>query len=160
MSTAALTAPAPLTAAGSLTGPRTETIVTAMATETELPEISLVEPLPGFPGTRRFAMVELAPGGVLYALRSLDDPELRFLVVPPSPFFPDYAPELDDATVESLDLRSADEALVLLVVTPGDTPGGATANLLAPVVVNNRTRAAAQVVLADADLPLREPLRR
>ncbi len=126
---------------------------------TDLPEISLVEPLPGFPDARRFALVELAPGGALFALRSLDDPDLRFLVVPPAPFFPDYAPEIDDISAATLQLTGADDALVLLVVTPGDTPADATANLLAPVVVNVRTHAAAQVVLADASLPIRRPLR-
>jgi flagellar assembly factor FliW len=134
-------------------------VVTAASASTDLPEISLVEPLPGFPDARRFALVELAPGGALFALRSLDDPDLRFLVVPPAPFFPDYAPEIDDISAATLQLTGADDALVLLVVTPGDTPADATANLLAPVVVNVRTHAAAQVVLADASLPIRRPLR-
>ncbi len=133
--------------------------MTAASASTDLPEISLVEPLPGFPDARRFALVELAPGGALFALRSLDDPDLRFLVVPPAPFFPDYAPEIDDISAATLQLTGADDALVLLVVTPGDTPADATANLLAPVVVNVRTHAAAQVVLADASLPIRRPLR-
>lgn len=134
--------------------------MTATVPETDLPEISLVEPMPGFPDARRFTLVELAPGGVLFALRSLDDPALRFLVVPPAPFFPDYAPEIDSATATELELVDADDALVLLLVTPGSSPEHATANLLAPLVVNTRTRSAAQVVLADSSLPLREPLRR
>ena len=133
--------------------------MTASATDTELPEISFVEPLPGFPDARRFALVELAPGGALFALRSLEDPELRFLVVPPAPFFPDYAPELDDAAAAGLGLTGAEDALVLLVVTPGDSPADATANLMAPVVVNARTQAAAQVVLSDSSLPIRRRLR-
>jgi flagellar assembly factor FliW len=134
--------------------------MTASRTDDTMPEISLVEPLPGFPDARRFTLVELVEGGTLFALRSLDDAELRFLVVPPAPFFPDYAPEIDDITAHSLGLTDADDALVLLVVTPGDAPADATANLLAPVIVNARTRAAAQVVLPDSSLPIREPLRR
>jgi flagellar assembly factor FliW len=126
----------------------------------DLREIAFVEPLPGFPEARRFALVELAAGGVLYALRSLDDPQLRFLVVPPAPFFPDYTPVIDDSAAADLELESAQDALVLLMVTPGESPEQATANLLAPVVVNARTRRAAQVVLADSSLALRAPLRR
>ncbi len=126
----------------------------------DVPAIAMVDPMPGFPGARRFALVELTPGGALSALRSLDDPELRFLVVPPVLFFPDYAPEIDDETAHRLQLATADDALLLLVVTPGRTPEEATVNLLAPIVVNHRARLAAQVVLADASLPLRAPLRR
>jgi flagellar assembly factor FliW len=47
--------------------------------------------------------------------------------------------------------------MVLLVVNPGDAAGTATANLLAPVVVNLVTRQGGQVVL-DEDLPIRAPL--
>ncbi|RJK92463.1 flagellar assembly protein FliW [Vallicoccus soli] len=111
----------------------------------------------GFPDHRRFALVALDEAGLLYALRSLEDPALRFLVAPPAPFFPDYAPELDDEQAALLGLGSAEDALVLVVVTPGASPADATANLLAPVVVNQRTRTAAQVVL-DQDLPLHAPL--
>jgi flagellar assembly factor FliW len=134
--------------------------VTATVEETELPEINLVDPLPGFPTARRFALVDLGAGGALFALRSLEDADLRFLVVPPAPFFPDYAPEIDTAAAAELELSDAADALVLLMVTPGVSPADATVNLLAPVVVNARTRAAAQIVLADSSLPLRAPLKR
>ncbi len=132
----------------------------SVETDHEVPTIEMIDPMPGFPGARRFALVDLAPGGALSALRSLDDPELRFLVVPPALYFPDYAPEIDDETAQRLQLTTAEDALVLLVVTPGETPADATANLLAPVVVNHRTQRAAQVVLTDSSLALRAPLRR
>ncbi len=123
---------------------------------TDVPVIEMVRPMPGFPEQRRFALVRLDDAGDLCSLRSLDDPDLRFLVVPPTRFFPDYAPEISDETVAALGIESAEEVLTLLVVNPGDG-GGATANLLAPVVVNTRTRHAGQVVL-DEELPVRAPL--
>ena len=145
----------------------TSEMVTETATETAprmtspehgLPTIELVEGMPGFPQLRSFALVRLDEAGLLYALRSVETPEVRFLVVPPAPFFPDYEPELEDATAARLGLAGAEEALLLLVVTPGERPQDATVNLLAPLVVNARTAAAAQVVLRDPDLPLRAPL--
>ncbi len=123
----------------------------------EIPVIDMVAPMPGFPEHQRFALVQLDEAGVLCSLQSVEDPELRFLVVPPSAFFPDYAPVIDDATVSTLGIESADDAIVLLVVNPGDDAGAATANLLAPVVVNLATRQGGQVVL-DEDLPIRAPL--
>ena len=123
----------------------------------DIPVIEMVAPMPGFPDHQRFALVQLDETGVLCSLQSVDDPDLRFLVVPPGAFFPDYAPVIDDATVASLGIASTDDAMVLLVVNPGDAAGHATANLLAPVVVNLVTRQGGQVVL-DEDLPIRAPL--
>ncbi len=124
----------------------------------DLPALDFVIPIPGFPDHRRFVLVQLDDKGLLCALRSLDDPDLRFLVVSPTAFFPDYAPELDAETQEMLGIVRAEDALVLLVVTPGAAADDATANLLAPVVVATRTRRAAQVVLTGSDLPVRAPL--
>jgi flagellar assembly factor FliW len=124
----------------------------------DLPSLEFVGPVAGFPHHRQFVLAELEESSLLRALRSLDDPGLRFLVLPPGPFFPDYAPEINDEWVRRLELTSADEALVLVVVTPGATTGEATVNLLAPVVINTRTRQAAQVVLEDSSLPLRAAL--
>lgn len=121
-------------------------------------ELTFPEGLPGFPDQHRFVLVQLDEYGVVYALRSLEEPGLRLFVVPPAPFYPDYAPEIDDGAVGLLDLHSPDEARILLVLTPGATAAESTVNLLAPIVVNTRSRQAAQVVLAEPDLPLRAPL--
>ncbi|HET6151316.1 MAG TPA: flagellar assembly protein FliW [Marmoricola sp.] len=128
------------------------------ATTLEIPVIDLVRPLPGFPGLSRFALVQLDEDGVLCQLRSLDQPSLRFLVIPPVAFFPDYAPEVADEELEALGIRSADEAIVLLVLNAGESLGTTTANLMAPMVVNAVTRRASQVILDDPALPIAAPL--
>ena len=129
----------------------------AAAVVEEIPVIEMVEPMLGFPDRTRFALVRLDEAGVLCALRSVEDPTLRFLVVPPHVFFADYAPVLDDASVEALGIERADDVLLLVVVNPGNDAAAATANLLAPVVVNTVTRQGGQVVLTD-ELPVRAPL--
>jgi flagellar assembly factor FliW len=136
---------------------RTTSEVRSAPVVDDIPVIDMVTPMPGFPDHQRFALVRLDQSGVLCSLQSVDDPQLRFLVVPPSAFFPDYAPVIDDTTVSRLGIESAADAIVLLVVNPGDDAGTATANLLAPVVVNLATRQGGQVVL-DEDLPIRAPL--
>lgn len=136
----------------------TLTMESPMTDTTDVPVIELVHPMPGFPDRRQFALVELDEDGVLCALRSLEEPDLRFLVVPPAPFFPDYAPVVDDATVTDLEIDSADDALVLLVLRAGVSLSDTTANLMAPVVVNRRTRRATQVILDDPTLSVSAPL--
>lgn len=124
----------------------------------DIPVIELVHPMPGFPDRSRFALVQLDDDGVLCALRSLDDPELRFLVVSPVSFFPDYAPVVDEEAVAELGIESADDVLVLLVLTAGDSLADTTANLAAPVLVNPATRRAQQVILDDPALSVATPL--
>lgn len=128
------------------------------AEQDDLPTIEMVRPMPGFPEHRRFVLVEVDETGLLCDLRSLDDPRVRFLVAPPSPFFPDYAPVIDDETARELEVTSADEVIVLVVLRAGGTLESTTANLLAPVLVNRTTNRAAQVVLDDAALSVAVPL--
>jgi flagellar assembly factor FliW len=143
----------------------------------DVPELRFVRPLPGFAEMTRFALVRLdhaestsgAPAGtadadidlladddpVLFELRCLQAPDVRFLVAAPMAFFPDYSFELDEAAVAELGLNTAEEAMVLVVLTVGADPASTTANLLAPVVVNVRNRSAAQVILSGTDWPVR-----
>jgi len=93
--------------------------------------------------------------GVLFELCSLERPEVRFLVAVPGAFFPGYAVELDDGACVDLGLRDSGDALILVILTVGGNSAHTTANLLAPVVINNRTRAAAQIILSGSDWPVR-----
>jgi flagellar assembly factor FliW len=121
-----------------------------------LPTIEFVSPIPGFPECRQFVLVRLDDDGLLYALTSIEDPDLRFLVVPPPPFFPDYAPEIDDESLELLTEPDPEQLLLLLVVTA--TEKETTANLLAPIVIDQEKRRAVQVVLNGSGLELRAPM--
>src|SRR5205823_6478563 len=115
--------------------------------------------LPGFPDAKRFALVRWGDEDSPFSLlRSLDHEGLDFVVVPPMVFFPDYAPEVDDATVARLSLEQADDAVLLSVVTLGEKAADATVNLMGPIVVNRHTRQAAQAVLATSGYDLRTPL--
>jgi flagellar assembly factor FliW len=124
----------------------------------ELPVLEFATPLPGFPNERRFVLVGVDEAGMLYSLRSVDRPELRFLVAPPAPFFPDYTVDVDDASLAKLGSPDPDELLVLLVINAGERPGDASANLMAPIVVAQRSRRAVQVILGRTGLPVRTPL--
>ena len=137
----------------------TSTTVTEPQTDVQVPEVLFAQGLPGFPGPRRFALVRWgAADGPYSVMVDLDAPEVRFLVVPPQVFFPDYVVDLDDALAEALELDDADDCLVLVIVALGDRPQDATANLLGPIVVNTRTKQAAQIVLEESKYTTKKPL--
>ena len=130
--------------------------MTAVSEVQELPELSFVRPLPGFGDLRRFVLVELPAGeGALFELRSLEEPAVRFVAAVPTAFFPDYAFDLDEGDCDQLGLADEADALVLVLLTMGGDAAATTANLLAPVVVNARTRQAAQVILSGSVWPVR-----
>lgn len=116
-------------------------------------DLSLPTGLVGFPLAQNFRLTE-SEGG-LYDMQCLDVPDMGFVVVAPSPYFPDYSPVIDPETAERLDLDTPEDALVLLLVNLGGEEEPPGANLLAPVVVNKKTKKAAQVVLVNQELPLR-----
>ena len=130
---------------------------TVTDTELNMPIIDMAVPMPGFPAHRQFVLVRLNDNGLLYAFTSVDDPNLRFLVAPPEPFFPDYAPEIDKAVFAALNTKDPDRLLVMVVITAGVQE--TTANLLAPIIVDRDSRRAMQVVLAGSDMPVRAVMR-
>ncbi len=131
--------------------------LTADVTE-DLPVIEMVRPLAGFPELQRFALARLVDDGTICDLRSLEDPAVSFVVVPPAEFFGDYTPEVDEEAVAPLEVRDVEDLLLLSVVTLGAAPADATVNLRAPLLVNHRNRRALQVILDDPELPMQAPL--
>ena len=130
--------------------------MTAVPDVEELPELHFVRPLPGFGDLRRFVLVDLPAGeGALFELRSLEEPAVRFVVAVPTAFFPDYAFELDEGECAGIGLADQGDALVLVLLTVGREAAATTANLLAPLVLNARTRQAVQVILSGTDWPVR-----
>lgn len=127
-------------------------------TSLDLPTISMAVPMAGFPAHRDFVLVRLHEEGLLYALTSTKDPEIRFLVAPPEPFFPDYAPELENEVFTALGAKDPDRLLLMVVISAGTNE--TTANLLAPIVVDRDSHRAMQVVLTGSDLPIRAIMNR
>jgi flagellar assembly factor FliW len=123
-----------------------------------LPTITMAVPMPGFPAHREFVLVRLNDDGLLYAFTSIHDPELRFLVAPPEPFFPDYAPEIENEVFSALNTTDPDRLLLMTVITAGVDE--TTANLLAPIVVDRDTMRAMQVVLSGSGYPVRAIMHR
>jgi flagellar assembly factor FliW len=129
-----------------------------MKDEMELPVIHLAAGLPGFPGATRFVLVEIDAEGPFRLLRSVEIDDLELLVAMPHAFFPEWGFDLPDHEAERIGLTDAADAIVVTIVTTGERPQDATANLLAPIVINARTLEAAQVVLHDDLDQLRRPL--
>lgn len=128
------------------------------ATKVEAPVLQFVEPLPGFGSMEKFALISLDEELLLFEMVSVDDQAIRFVVLPPMTFFPDYAPEIRDEVAASLGITDAEDALILVIVNVGASLAESTANLLAPVIINRHSLRAVQVILDGSQYPLKAAL--
>jgi flagellar assembly factor FliW len=124
-------------------------------------QVRFPQGLPGFPAATRFRLEPLAAEAGLLRLSSMDDPELRFLLLA----HVDGRLPLDrvdlDAACAMLGMVAADTA-VLLVVTAQILPGSPRrqffVNLRAPIFLDTTQHAAVQHVLPHPSYPVRYPL--
>jgi flagellar assembly factor FliW len=116
--------------------------------------------VPGFASHKRFIALNLDGQEKFVWLQSLDDPAVAIPTADPWQIFGDYTPQLPPYATSSLDLRSPEDFATLCVVVV--TPGAAemTMNLLAPVVVNLRTRTGRQITLETGGYSVRTPIPR
>jgi flagellar assembly factor FliW len=126
----------------------------------DVPENQLFEFQPGlgsFEQYHHYALIVDAESPVEW-LQSVDEPSVGFPLIEPFLFYPDYAFELRDADAEALGLENPEQAIVRCVLTVREAAEEITANLLAPVLLNQRTGRGRQVVLQEGDMPLRYPV--
>lgn len=117
--------------------------------------LRFVAPPPGLAPHVDFALAPVESADGLFSLTAMDA-DLRLHLVDPATVLASYAPTLSDDQAAELGLESPEQAMLLVVAHPGRD--GVSVNLLAPVVVNRATGAAAQVILEGQDYPVRVPL--
>jgi len=113
---------------------------------------------PGFPGLRKFRLEydeSLAP---LEWLVSVEDPEVRFIVVNPMIFKPDYAPRLTKEHMRSIGVVQKEELRLLVIVTLHENYVNSTANMTSPLMFNTSLYKAVQVLLDDGIYSHIEPI--
>ena len=106
--------------------------------------------LVAFHELKEYCLVESGSEKVPFCwLQAVDRPDLAFVLINPFLFKPDYDFELSAEHEEELGIEQAEDVAVFsIVVLPGEIEK-MSANLLAPVVINTRTRKGKQVVLQD-----------
>lgn len=135
----------------------------AVIATTAVTQVTMIEPMAGFESDTDFTLSPIDEAGLLQSLRSVRDPELRFVISPAEVFFADYRdslqPVITTPVAEALHTEADPAAQQLYVLlTVGASLSDTTANLRAPLVVDRQTGRAIQVILDDPALPLHHPL--
>jgi flagellar assembly factor FliW len=142
---------------------QTKTIGTTRFGEVTYMESEVIEfpwGLPGFAEQRRFLALSLAEQPNFVWLQSLDDPRVALPAADPWQVFEDYEPRLPAYATEALEIRDAADFTILCILIVTKDAEEMTINLMAPIVVNLRTRRARQIMLENSPYSVRTPVPR
>lgn len=116
----------------------------------------------GFPDLNKFAIVhdsEKTDGSSLSFLLSLDEPAFAMPVMDPHIVKADYNPMVEDDLLIPLGELTPEDTIVLVTVTvPRGEIEKMTVNLMAPVIINAKTRKGAQVILTEDGYDIHFPI--
>jgi flagellar assembly factor FliW len=124
----------------------------------EIPATSVIE----FPfgliglGGLRYALIDNNPGTGFLWLHSVDDPALALPVVKPELFFSEFNLQIAEEDRERIGFETAREGAVHVTVRATPNPLDITANLRAPLVIQDGH--GYQVINTDEHSPLQAPL--
>ncbi|MBP1971168.1 flagellar assembly factor FliW [Virgibacillus natechei] len=114
--------------------------------------------LPGFIDETEFALVDFPDNPIFQVLQSVKSVNTAFIVTNPYHFYHDYSFELDDSIVESLEVKSEKDVMVVTIVTLKNPFNTSTLNLKAPVIINPSSKQGKQYILNMDNIPAKAPI--
>jgi len=115
----------------------------------------------GFPDVKRFVILQHKENSPFFWYQSIDDPMLAFVIMSPFLFKPDYNVDVENVLKEmSWNEEEKQNTLELYVVVniPKGAPDKMTANLIGPILINNKIHQAVQMVISDSPYTHKFPL--
>ena len=104
----------------------------------------------GFSQLSKYVIIEKEKYDPFKWLQSVEDPEVAFVIIDPTLFFPNYNLEVNEKELEELNFQQTKELITYVIVTLPTNSSQMSADLLGPVVINSKRRIAKQVVMPDS----------
>jgi flagellar assembly factor FliW len=102
--------------------------------------------IPGFLDEKEFYILPLE-GTELFVLQSVKTTEVAFIVTDPFALFPQYEFDLPEEALEKLEILSDKDVAAFAILTVREPFQKTTANLQAPLVINQTKKLGKQVIL-------------
>lgn len=113
----------------------------------------------GFETEREFLLLPFeGSGGTLLSMQSTQTPELAFVIMNPFSLKPDYTPLLQAEELAAMGASDSRELCYYVLSVVHEPVSESTVNLKCPVVINEDTREAMQVILNTDDYGMRHRL--
>ena len=116
--------------------------------------------IPGFENSHDFVIVRVPEYVPFEWLVAADGSGLRFAIINPMLFMPEYSPNVVKEQLNDLNFDSPDDVLMYTIVTIRENPADSTANLIGPVFINRKKRTGKQIIIDDDRYTTREKILR
>ena len=117
--------------------------------------ITFKEGLLGFEKHKSFFVVDPGDSTLILWLQSTEDGSIAFPIIEPKIFKPDYKAHLLPSDMRGVEIENLSEARIYSILTIPSTIQEMSANLKAPIVINNQKQIAKQIVLQDSKLSVK-----
>lgn len=105
--------------------------------------------LPGFEEEKSFVLLPIEGNEFFQVLQSINIAHVAFVVVNPFTFLASYTFEIDDPTIELLNIQKQEEVFILSILNLQDPFEHSTMNLQAPLIFHVNEKKAKQMILND-----------
>jgi flagellar assembly factor FliW len=112
----------------------------------------------GFEHLKRYVLLTQNEKIPFMWFQSIDDSSIAFVIINSFIIAPEYDLMISDNDTRFLEIESPDDVVLLSIVTIRSNPFKITANLRAPLVINQKNRFGKQVVLNEPDYPVQYSL--
>ena len=113
--------------------------------------------LPGFENARKFIIMSVPEHQPFHWMECVDQGNaIRFAIINPLSFRPDYQPKIKKEELASLNIRDSKELLLYVIVTLRSPLTESTANLMGPLFINIREKMGKQIIIENDAYSLRE----
>lgn len=120
--------------------------------------INFEDGLLGFDQLKSFFIVDPGDQTLILWLQSTEDGSVAFPILEPKIYKPDYSIKLLPIEMQSVEIENLTQASVYTILTIPQNVTEMTANMKAPLVINNKNKLARQIVLQDNKLEVRHPI--
>lgn len=111
--------------------------------------VTFPEGLLGFEKYTKFALIDSEYEPFIW-LQSTEESNLAFLMIDPFLICSEYEADIDDSALRNIGVDSAEDIIIMTLVTIPKDGSVITANFLGPVVINKKNRKCLQVILNDS----------
>lgn len=114
--------------------------------------------IPGFENEKEFALLPIVDNNIFQVLQSTNTTDVAFIVANPYTVVTDYSFEVDEPTIDLLDIKKECDVFVLGVLSLKNPFETSTINLQAPLIFQTKTKKAKQMILNDNTFSIRHPI--
>lgn len=134
-------------------------IITNHFGELQIPDENIIlfeNGIPGFTEYTQYVIINDEEENSPFCwLQSIEEPELAFALVNPFLVHDNYNPNLPKSEVEKLGEGTEEDYSILSIVIIPEDMEKMRANLMAPIVINLKTKKAMQIIIDGDDYPVK-----